>query len=168
MKKRKSDSELFEASAHVQYEANQLNDCVFRLTTQGLQDRDKLLWNSLITAFTVYARNLIHFLYAYAPRLDDIVAADYFDDIHYWPKNRPEETELLKETSERANKLSAHLTYQRIHLSSNHWWKWIAIHNDLRNALRHFVVHVPSHRIDPQLQNFEQQWNWTNNFPPRP
>lgn len=165
---RKSDVELYEASKHIDYETTQLNDCIFRLAWTDLREKDVLLYNAVLTAFTVHARNLYLFLYATSPRRDDVFAADYFNESRYWVSIRPTETTLLKETSERTNKLSAHLTYDRIQLTIDHWWKWIAIHHDLRTVLRVFVVNAPSHRINPKLQNFEQEWGWTDNLPPPP
>jgi hypothetical protein len=162
----RTDTELFEASKHVEYEINQLNDCISRLTLYDFPKHELAIRNSLLTAFTVYTRNLYQFFYATNPRVDDIVASEYFDDPLFWKSNRPPATAILIESSERANKLSAHLTYERVKLTSNYWWKWREIHYGLRGVLRVFVANVPPHRIVDLLRNFEQQWTWNDRLPP--
>ncbi len=160
MRKQRSDPELFEASKHVGYEVDQVNDSIMRLATFGLQHNDQMLYNAVLTAFTVHARNLYLFLYGHSPRRNDIVADDYFDDAQTWTFARPAETGLLTETSDRVNKLSAHLTYERT--EPPHYWMWMDIHRDLQTALRQFVQLAPAPRIHPALRNFEQKWAWAD------
>ena len=162
----RTDNELFEASLHVEYEVNQLNDCICRLTLYKFPEQELAIRNSLLTAFTVYTRNLYQFFYATSPRPDDIVASEYFDDPAFWKAHRPSATPILIESSERANKLSAHLTYERVKLTNNYWWKWREIHYSLRNVLKVFVANVPPQRIVDLLQNFERTWTWTDQLPP--
>jgi len=159
------DDELLEASNHIAYEVTQLNDCVIRLATHELQEKDTLLYNALLTAFTVYARNLHKFLYAPYPYPDDIIASDYFDDIHFWSEHRPPETPLLQEMSVRVNKLSAHLSYERSKFAGDYRWLWTDIHHDLRAALKELVRHVPQQRVQPELRDFERRWAWADKFP---
>jgi hypothetical protein len=162
----RTDTELFEASKHVEYEVNQINDCIARLTLYEFPKEELAVHNSLLTAFTVYTRNLYQFFYTASPRPDDIIASEYFDDPLFWKTHRPPPNAILIESSQRANKLSAHLTYERVKLSSNYWWKWREIHYSIRNTLKVFVANVPPQRIVDLLQNFEQQWTWNDRIPP--
>jgi hypothetical protein len=166
MTKTRSPEELYEASKHVEYELTQLNDCMRRLATQWLQVHDGLLYNSLLTAFTIYARNIYFFLYARTPRDTDIVAAGYFDDPEFWKSASPASTPLLEEMAKEVDKRSAHLTYHRT--AAEYWWKWVYMHDDLRAAMRVFVANVLPDRIVPELLNFEQRWTWRDNRPEPP
>jgi len=162
----RTDEELFEVSKHVEYEVNQLNEYIARLTFYQFPKEELAISNSLLTAFTVYTRNLYLFFYATNPRPDDIVAAEYFNDPQFWENHRPVASPVLVESSERANKLSAHLTYERVKLASNYWWKWHAIHYGLKDVLQVFVTNVPPHRIVDLLRSFEQRWTWIDQLPP--
>ena len=163
MRQRRSDIELLNASRHVRYDVIQLDECIRRLALLRLWESDVLLYNSLLTAFSIYARSVYLFLYAANPRKDDIVADDYFDDAQTWLSLRPVATPLLLEMKAQADKLSAHLSYMR--LGQPYEWMWIDIHTDMRNVLRQFVSLVPSHRLDYRLRTFESYWNWTDNLP---
>ena len=166
MKERRNDDELQEASGHVLYEVRQFNYCDRRLALDFLRDSDPLLYNSLLTAFTIYARSLYLFFYAISPKKDDILASQFYDDPEQWVRNRPPETDILKAIAPLVGKWSAHLTYER--LRDAPYWLWIDIHNDVRKVLKCFVSTVPANRIKPALLAFEDDWRWTDNLPPRP
>jgi hypothetical protein len=162
----KSAAKLREASMHVDYEAQQFNYCVRRLTTEPIREQDLYLFNALLTAYTIYARNLYYFFYDDDPWDDDVVAFEYFDDQQFWRVKRPTASPLLQELGKETNKRSAHITYVR--MESDYWWKWVEIHRGLRPTLRFFVAHVPQDRVVPVLIDFEHQWQWADRLPPQP
>jgi hypothetical protein len=76
-RKPRTDIELYEASGRVEYEITQLNDCIYRLAMLWLEDKDKLLYNSLITAFVTHMRNVYIFFYDNSSDPSDILALDF-------------------------------------------------------------------------------------------
>jgi hypothetical protein len=67
--------------------------------------------NALLEAWTVHRRNLSHFLSGDNARLDDIIAADYFDDAG-WEAIKPSRNHTAADR--RVGKEVAHLTYARL------------------------------------------------------
>jgi hypothetical protein len=149
----RSQQELQEASKHLDYEVQMFFDSVDRLTYAGYQQSDHVLYNGLLTAFTIYTRSLLDFFYASNPRSDDMVAADYYDDPAFWEANRPKVTSLLEKTRAKVGKLSAHLTYTRESTpESERWWIWRDVRTDMQAVITKFVETVPTSRIDPKIR----------------
>jgi hypothetical protein len=93
---RKNDQELREASIHLCYEWWMFDRCVNLLATGQYQQTDHVLFNALLTSFTIHSRNLLDFLYPpHSSRSGDMIAVDYFDDPLDWEKVRPQITTTL-------------------------------------------------------------------------
>src|SRR5689334_10685394 len=164
----KDDLLLLNASVHIEYEVHQINYCLQRLALEPLRETGReSLYNSLLTSYTVYARNLNKFLHVPKAQPDEILAVHYFDDPNLWLSKQPAMTPLLKQAAGQADKRTAHLTYDRVTLP-NYWWKWIDIQNDIRKTLKIFVALVPRYRIIDKLRDFESEWKWTDSLPPPP
>ena len=111
----KTQEELVAASEHVLYEVNMLR------ATAGLIANDfaagnPWLHNALLESFLVHARNLIQFLYPERPFKTDVLAKHFFDEPERWDSLGGDLPEGLKSVARRANKLLAHITYDRIEM----------------------------------------------------
>jgi len=126
-----------------------LRNSVEYLTNRGYQQTDFVLYNALLTSFPVYTRSLYLFFYATAPRPDDMVATDYFDDPNQWLQHRPAITSNLQLLFEAVGKRVAHLTYERV--NGDFWWVWRDIYPDMAIVISTFLKYVPSNRLVPEL-----------------
>jgi hypothetical protein len=103
----------------VRYEMNELITCDHLLPTLRSTKAKNMMWNMVLEAFVIHARNQVDFFYERSqPHPSDVYAALYVKE---WPDLRPAKSELLKETKKRADKQLAHLTVERIELSSQSW-----------------------------------------------
>lgn len=66
-----------------------------------------------VESFAIHLRNLINFLYPYAPHDDDVCAKDFFIREENWEEIRPVLSEVLKIAKKRADKEVGHLTTLR-------------------------------------------------------
>ncbi len=125
----KTPEELVAASGHVLYEVKMLR------ATAGLIANDfaagnQWVDNALIESFLVHARNLIQFLYPDGPFKTDVLAKHFFDEPERWESLAGDLPEGLKSVAQRANKLLAHITYDRIEMvGEKKKWDWSGIHD---------------------------------------
>jgi len=110
-RKKRSPEELRKASNHLKYEVWMLQ-CMAINIHSGLAG-NRAINNAFIESFVIHARVLLDFFYPLKPRLDDVIAVDFFDRAKTWEEARPEKTDILKTIHKRVGKEAAHLTYSR-------------------------------------------------------
>src|SRR5215216_5950879 len=87
---KRSNEALIQASLDLRFEWGMFEQSVKRLALNNDPESDAVLFNAFLTAFTVYARNLLDFFYPPSNlRPDDIVAGDYFVDFSDWAEYCP-------------------------------------------------------------------------------
>lgn len=144
------------ASDALHYEIWMFNEMVKSLLTQTPQPGNPQ-YNALVESFVQHMRNLIE--YFYPPdnvRQDTIIAPDFFPYQNQWKKNIPN---WLDDIRIKANKLLAHLTYDRVTKYENdEGWKYdkiIEIKEHLNSLFAEFLKKVPQERIGDKLRNYK-------------
>jgi len=147
---------LRKASDALHYEIWMFNEMVKSLLTQTPQPGNPQ-YNALVESFVQHMRNLIE--YFYPPdnvRQDTIIAPDFFPYQNQWKKNIPN---WLDDIRIKANKLLAHLTYDRVTKYENdEGWKYdkiIEIKEHLNSLFAEFLKKVPQERIGDKLRNYK-------------
>jgi hypothetical protein len=156
----KTDKELCDASIHVYHEIMMLNEVPNALPSYP---DESIIHDALVESFVIHARVLIDFLYGYPnkdPKKHDIIAREFLDSSNSWPSKPPGD---LKEVKERADKLAAHLTYDRISLPKN--WECNKIRTIINEMFRKFRDQVPQDRIGDKLRNYKVPNVKTNGSP---
>jgi hypothetical protein len=130
-RKRRTPSELQNASNHIHYELRMLTtaaDCM----ALGLFG-DGAINSLLLESFVIHARSLLAFFYpAEQPRDDDVVIGDFFPELGVWLAARPEKSNVLTQVNTRANKEIAHLTYTRQELTDEtKYWMFLDIATEI-------------------------------------
>jgi len=137
---------------HFYYEVSMLIFAVHRLfeiTHSGRRDQSSI--NMALETLLLHARNLREFFYAKPRRRDDARPEDFVGDIDKWKRERPEETDLIKEVRERANKELAHLTYKRHYgIPPKKQWNYGAAQTDFLKVVKVFLENVPQRYRGPQ------------------
>ncbi|MBA3872321.1 MAG: hypothetical protein H0X30_24525 [Anaerolineae bacterium] len=159
----KSDTDLCAASGHLAFEMSQCNYTIRRLATKDYGE-DVFLHNTLLTSFTIHARNLEDFLFGKQKYSDDMIASHYFDNPSIWRTVCPKPSKTLDIATQKVNKLTAHLTYTR-ETNKGFYWLWVDIHKDLYEIIGKFVDNVPQNRIDRYIAEFRNDWGWSAQLP---
>lgn len=109
--------------------------------------------NAVLESFTLHARILLNFLYAWEPKPDDVIAEDYFDEPSQWLTVRPEKTETLNVMiPTRVGKEVAHLTYARLDITAEaKQWPFIQIANEINTVFNAFLNNVAKNRLVSDL-----------------
>ena len=141
MSKRKHTAkELRGSSNHLWYEMSMLQGLV-RGMGSGIAGEGNVISNSLVEAFAIHVRVLIHFFYSDIPRKDDVLAEDFIEN---WSNTRPKITEILKVAKTRADKEVAHLTFARLKVTPEKKpWNFLELSNDLQVVINKFIELVP-------------------------
>ena len=149
MRTQRSKDELRKASDHLNYEIWML-DCMATALALGLAG-DGRMKNSFLESFVIHARALLQFLYAEAPRADDVIAEDFFEDPLGWHTSRPAMTPLLSTVRRRVGKEAAHLTYARQAVNPDDKpWEFLSIARDLQQVVESFLRIAPQDLLGPR------------------
>lgn len=139
----RTQEELRQASNHLFYEI-----WMFQTLAQGMASGiagQGAINNSLLESFAIHVRALIGFFYSENPRIDDIIAEDFFPNPVDWQCKRPLKTEILDKAKKRADKEVAHLTYTRLDVTPEQkHWEFLKIFNDLQVPINIFLDNVPT------------------------
>lgn len=110
--------------------------------------------NTLLEAFAIHVRVLIHFFYSVNPKKDDVVAEHFFEDSQDWKRQIPPKTEILKAAKKRADKEVAHLTYSRLKVAPEKKpWNFMEISNDLQVVVSKFIKLCPRDILGDRWEN---------------
>jgi len=119
------------AGEHLFYEAQMFVVC------RAIKPRDQFEANLKVEGCALHLRNLIEFFYPSAPRVDDVLAADY---VANWDARRPAITPLLESARARANKELHHLTAHRISGRPAHKaWDFEGLSKELKGVVSAFI-----------------------------
>ena len=111
-----------------------------RIASQGW------LLDSLLESFVIHFRALLDFFYAEKPRIDDVIASDFFPDEGRWEKIRPPLSEYLSKFWARAHKEVAHLTYARLDVTpETKEWNHVEIADEIKSIMDLFLANAPKH-----------------------
>ena len=106
--------------------------------------------NAVLESFTLHARALLDFLYADKPKVDDVIAEDYFDVPSDWLATRPNKTKLLGVIHKRVGKEVAHLTYARLDVTAQEkQWQFAQIADDMNAVFDTFLTNVAKEKLGP-------------------
>ena len=112
---------------------------------------------AILESFVIHVRSIIYFLYSDKPKLDDVLAEDFFDRPDKWKNIRPELSSQLRNVKYRVGKEIAHLTYQRFDISSEaKQLKLLNISNEISNIMNIFLGNVPAKKMSKIWQNKNQ------------
>ena len=143
---------------HFYYEVSMLIFAVrrlFEITRNGRRDQNSI--NMALETLLLHARNLREFFYAEMRQKDDARPENFAGDIDKWKRERPEETDLIKEVRERANKELAHLTYKRYYgTPPQKQWNYEAVQTDFLKVVKVFLENVPQRYWGPNLHTLKQ------------
>jgi hypothetical protein len=104
--------------------------------------------NALLESFTIHARALLDFLYAEKPKLDDVIAEDYFADPAQWESIRPAKTTTLQTVHRRVGKEVAHLTYARQEVTPEmKAWPFAQIGQEIISICNLFLRSIPENLV---------------------
>jgi hypothetical protein len=159
-RKRRSDEDLVAISEHLLYEIDLLYKTARVLATFGHAQDSKaiIIRNALLESFAIHTRNLIDFFYQDKPNSDQVIAQDFFDNGDLWVQQRPTKSQFLKKTSIRVHKEVAHLSYDRLKVTSEKKeWKWINIAAEIGKVLKKFHELVPDSRVSNDFDKISFQ-----------
>ena len=141
MSKRKHTyEELRKSSNHLHYELQMFQGLVQGMAS-GIAGEKNVISNSLVEAFAIHVRILIHFFYSDNPQKDDVIAGHFIEN---WKTLAPKKTEVLKVAKTRADKEVAHLTFSRLKVTpEKKGWNFVEISNDLQVVINKFIELVP-------------------------
>lgn len=132
---------------------------MFNSLAQAMMSRvfgQDALNNPILESFTLHARALLDFLYAEKPKVDDVIAEDYFDTPADWLTARPNKTELLGAIHKRVGKEIAHLTYARLDvIAEEKQWQFAQIANEMNAVFDTFLTSVAKEKLGPTRQKVE-------------
>ena len=141
-----------EALEHLEYELKMFVT-TYRILAQKLF-KENAIHNALMESFAIHARNLIAFLY-YENKNDYVVANDFVADIAMWKKERCEQSSCIKNATERANNLVAHLTYERLEiLTKQSKWEIEVLYKEIIKVFKLFLKHKRTNS-EPKVQGTE-------------
>jgi hypothetical protein len=153
IRKTRNDTDLQGASGHLQYEVWMFMELAGTLATG--RDIPLVVKNALLEAFTVHARVLLNVFYPAKPRLDDVLASDYFDDPGAWERERPPLSPTLQMVDGRVGKEVAHLTYARLAVTPEQkLWPFIEIARDMARVVIEFDRLAPVLRLGSQWREY--------------
>ena len=143
---------------HFYYEISMLTFAVHRLfeiTSSVGKDQSNI--NMALEILLLHVRSLREFFYAETRQKDDARPEDFVEDTDKWERERPEETDLIKEVRERANKELAHLTYKRYYgTPPQKQWNYEAVQMDFLKVVKVFLENVPQRYWGPNLHTLKQ------------
>jgi len=108
--------------------------------------------NADIESFAMHVRNLVWFLYPKKRKLRDVVAADYFDEVHDWTGIRPVRPDSLALVNQRVPVEVAHLGFGRLRRKDK-TWPYEAIWRDLATLIGLFLDNVPEDRVSTEFRD---------------
>lgn len=152
----RSDKDMQDASDALHYEIWMFNEMVKTLSTQpGYPGNPK--YNALVESFVQHTRNLIEFFYPPGNvHSDTIIATHFFSEKTQWKKDIPK---WLDDVRIKANKLLAHLTYDRVtEYKDDKGWEYdkiIEISEHLNSLFAEFLKKVPQEQIGEKLKNYK-------------
>ena len=154
-RKQRSPELLQHTSEHLFYEFWMFNHLAQTMMSgvfgQGV------LNNAILESFTLHARALLDFLYAEKPKVDDVIAEDYFDTPADWLTARPNKTELLGAIHKRVGKEVAHLTYARLAVTAQEkQWQFAQIASEMNAVFDTFLTNVTKKKLGPSWGKLEE------------
>jgi len=152
-REKRIDGELRKASYALHYEIWMFNEMVKSLSSQPPEPGNPQ-YNALVESFVQHTRNLIEFFYPpNKVHLDTLIAPDFFLDRDQWGKDI---SEWLDDVRIRANKLLAHLTYDRVlKYKDDKGWEYFEITEHLNSIFAEFLEKVPQDRLGDKLKNYK-------------
>ena len=147
-RKQLSSNVLHHTSEHLLYEFSMFNSLAQAMMS-GVFGQGAL-YNAVLESFTLHARVLLDFLYAEKPKVDDVIAEDYFDTPADWLTARPKKTEQLGVIHKRVGKEVAHLTYARLDVTAEEkQWQFAQIANEMNAVFDTFLTNVTKEKLGP-------------------
>ena len=141
---RRTAKELKGASDRLHYEFWMLK-LVARALASRIVSQGWLL-NSLLESFVIHFRALLDFFYAEKPKIDDVIASDFFPDEGRWEKIRPPLSEYLSKSRAQAHKEIDHLTYARLDVEpETKGWNYVEVSNEIKSIMDLFLANAPKH-----------------------
>jgi len=148
----KTPEELRDFYDAIYYEIKMLNDVADEIPNY----LKGVIHDALVESFVIHARVLIDFLYGYPnpdPKKHDIIAREFLVSSNNWSSKLPGD---LKEVKERADKLAAHLTCDRvIKYRYDKGWQITQIRNSLNVIFDDWFKKVPPDRIGEKLKDYK-------------
>lgn len=150
MRFRRSEEELREIAAEVQYEIDMMRHAVQLLE----RPRNRLHRTCYLELFLLHLRNIRDFLYPERAQDDDVLAEDLVAPKD-WPSTRPPLGPTIGKERERLNRALAHISYSRLRYNkSGKGWKVGVMHTEIENSLEAFFAAVRAERIDWFKSNY--------------
>ncbi len=112
MRPTRTEEELDKISAAVSYEIVMLRGAAAAFS--GIAVSQHVLNNLALEGFLLHLRSLRDFFYGKSTNPDDVLAADFFQELNKWQTVRPPLAVVIDEKRDRLNKQLAHLSYARL------------------------------------------------------
>jgi hypothetical protein len=111
--------------------------------------QDAYLHDAMVESFLLHLRNLIMFFCFLESDIDDVVAADFFDNRSKWT---PTEPAALKDARERANKELTHLTSRRRNKgATDKDWDVAGLFNEIDLLAKKFASDASPNKVNPNV-----------------
>jgi hypothetical protein len=150
-RQKRTAEELRAASEHLHYEVNMF-DATGRALASGVFGAGAAT-NAFLESFTIHVRALLQFLYPTAPKPDDVLAEDFFDDPTAWAAVRGALPASLDAVNRRVGKEIAHLTYARLDVTpETKGWNIPEIWAALLSVVQKFAENAPRERLGSSWQ----------------
>jgi hypothetical protein len=144
----RTPEQLRAASEHLYYEVNMF-DAVARALMSGLFG-EGVVRNAFLESFTIHSRALVQFFFATAPKMDDVIAEDYFLNQETWRSLRAMLPAALNPVNGRVGKEIAPLIYARLDVSPEEkGWNIMEIWRSLNGLVAMFVKNSDPGSLGP-------------------
>jgi hypothetical protein len=145
---KRSFKELDLALFHLQTEITGLRSSAEAFQKGRKHNLPVIIFNSLIVAFAVHFRNIHDFLYSgraeKPPKLDDIIAEDFYQADVSWNSISHPISEGFIDDRNRLNRQIAHLTYRRLDSKiEDRTWDFEKILNEISPGIEAFFTNLP-------------------------
>lgn len=153
---RRNSAVLKAISKHLIYEFGMLHQTCELARHEDVRAKK----NAFLESWAMHARNLFDFFYSTheptkKPRIDDVIAEDFFLDSSFWPSVRPNPSEDLTKLGKRVAKEIAHLTYARASAGPiGPKWPNSRLTNEFRTIVLKFRAVVPSEHVDSRFISY--------------
>lgn len=133
------------ANEHISYEIQMFMFTAQKMSMGGMNILEN---NAMLESFLIHARCLFDFLYPPSGMHDDdVVADDFYDDPSEFRSRLPTSLPISTYLKKRTGKEIAHLTYNRLQISSaEKIWNFADVRSQIGNALKIFFDNLPEER----------------------
>jgi truncated hemoglobin YjbI len=116
------------------------------------------LRNALIESFVIHLRNLVDFFYPAQIQGDDVIAAEFLDDLNEWEKLSSISL-MLAAARVRAHKEVSHLTRKRFSgTPPEKSWAVAELMDEIRKVLNQFTQAASPTKLDESVRRFGEAW----------